>query len=644
MSLILTTNTSENDNNSALNTGINRPYDYRNFTTDTFEIEANSEIAVQSIKYNKEGNVEVNRQNNQFYVNVGEKHADKVPSDTTSLAVHTTIGDRNIKYQQFNNESLAKLIQDGLNNGMCHPDLTPSTPPTASGAVVTVTRDSDGKFSGYSMVMNSLKTTDLSDRKTDMGFIDSLKYDEVNGSWNKTNHRITKIAGKECEMIGGGGPLSQVSGSMELEFYNGGPLWEIGLTRYLNEEASDHAEQNFGWFKEDGESYYDYVVKSIWVPPNNPEVGPPAAGKYMLKVFHAVMSGDYPEGSPEQTSLYLEEIAYPDPQIEVFATSASYTALIPRKVIFNIQNERVSISVKDNNISPTTRALFTGANASKTLNLKPTSTNTKYLYPKCFLALDGAYLTVLQAQLSIPAGFLYGGNMGAGGIAAGTLALGTQYYDYFTMATYGDSSYAKELDCRTMFNYDIEADTPYTQIGLNASGGLFTAGVGAQSYGVGLVLKPNTAIDDSPDFETGSFWPTEGSNAGAVLGFQGTPFVQVPDSNTPTSETYLSINVPQQISTNSIFIRLNNFLQRTINGQTNGISKIVYHVPRFDNGGNEFGGLFFEPSERVYIKLHNTEKIRRNEFSVSLVNSDETLAENITGKTIVMFHIRKASS
>ena len=63
MSLILTTNTSVSESGDGpLNTGINLPYDYRNFTTDTYEIDEDSEIAVQSVKFNKEGNIEVNRQ------------------------------------------------------------------------------------------------------------------------------------------------------------------------------------------------------------------------------------------------------------------------------------------------------------------------------------------------------------------------------------------------------------------------------------------------------------------------------------------------------------------------------------------------------------------------------------------------------
>jgi hypothetical protein len=150
------------------------------------------------------------------------------------------------------------------------------------------------------------------------------------------------------------------------------------------------------------------------------------------------------------------------------------------------------------------------------------------------------------------------------------------------------------------------------------------------------------AQDLEVDEDTPEFFPSVGANAKDILGFNDDPYVIVPNASTTLSETFVSLNVPEQISTNSIFVRLNNFLQRSINGQTNGVSKIIYHVPRFDNAGNEFGGLFFEPGERVYIKLHNTTRLMRNEFSLSLVNPDETLATNITGKTIIMLHFRKA--
>ena len=80
----------------------------------------------------------------------------------------------------------------------------------------------------------------------------------------------------------------------------------------------------------------------------------------------------------------------------------------------------------------------------------------------------------------------------------------------------------------------------------------------------------------------------------------------------------------------------------SVNFSKSSLSKILYHLPRFDNSGAEVGGLFFEPSERVYLKLNNIDDLFINDIEVDIVNSDETLATNLTGKTIVCFHIRDA--
>jgi hypothetical protein len=72
-------------------------------------------------------------------------------------------------------------------------------------------------------------------------------------------------------------------------------------------------------------------------------------------------------------------------------------------------------------------------------------------------------------------------------------------------------------------------------------------------------------------------------------------------------------------------------------------SQILYGLPRFDNGGNEVGtGLFFEPNERIYVKLNNTTELVVSDLSIDIVNEDETLARGLVGKTVVSFHIRKS--
>jgi hypothetical protein len=64
-------------------------------------------------------------------------------------------------------------------------------------------------------------------------------------------------------------------------------------------------------------------------------------------------------------------------------------------------------------------------------------------------------------------------------------------------------------------------------------------------------------------------------------------------------------------------------------------------MPRFENSGSEFGGLFFAPAERVYLDLQNPNEILINSLNIDIVNSDETLATNITGKTVCCLHIKQ---
>ena len=628
MSLILTTNTSTNEPNVASNTGINRPFDYVNFTTDTFDIEPNSEVAVQSIKFNKEGNIQVNRTNNQFYINLGTK-AGIANTNTTSLCCHTSLGNQDSRFEQYNNETLANIIKKAIDRGLKHPDMVPNNQTNTSGTEVSVSRDSDNKFDGYDIKINYGTSASLADKKSEGEWVDSIRKNDGNGSYLSASLTITKQPGKACEMIHTSAPMSQCNGSFTVDFSDAGDLWRVGLTRYLDEFQDDHADQNFGYFNPQGATFYDYLARAQF------DVD---AAKFYLRIYHAVIDPN------DDLALALREIDYTHvtPLIEIQENSASYNASSITKLTWNIQNEKVMVFVSNasGNVKHT---LFSGNNASKARNLKPTNTNTKYLYPKVSIQGDNKKFTIQELYSCKPTGFIYGDNLGAGGLSAGTLALGQADLDYFCNAYHSGTNgigLAKRVDLREPFDYDLDAaDTAYTQFGLNASGGFRVDGVGATSYGVSLVLTEDLSTGEG-DID---FFPTIGANAAAVLGFQDMPYVIVPSASTTLSETFDSTNVPVQISTNSIFVRLNNFLQRTINGQTNGTSKIIYHVPRFDNSGNEFGGLFFEPGERTYVKLNNTSTLRRNEFSLSLVNSDETLAENITGKTIIMLHIRKSS-
>ena len=67
MSLVITSNTPKNVVNQAT-TGINLPYSYINHLQGTLQIPPKSQIAVQSVKINKTGNIQLNKFNTQFVI------------------------------------------------------------------------------------------------------------------------------------------------------------------------------------------------------------------------------------------------------------------------------------------------------------------------------------------------------------------------------------------------------------------------------------------------------------------------------------------------------------------------------------------------------------------------------------------------
>jgi len=104
--------------------------------------------------------------------------------------------------------------------------------------------------------------------------------------------------------------------------------------------------------------------------------------------------------------------------------------------------------------------------------------------------------------------------------------------------------------------------------------------------------------------------------------------------------TWNSTDTPE-FQVNSAFVRISNLNHRTYNSCKNSISKMLYHIPRFTNDGRQFGDLFFEVGERTYVDLGNTESFMLNQMIVQLVDKNERIIGDLTGETIVVFHIRQ---
>ena len=96
------------------------------------------------------------------------------------------------------------------------------------------------------------------------------------------------------------------------------------------------------------------------------------------------------------------------------------------------------------------------------------------------------------------------------------------------------------------------------------------------------------------------------------------------------------------LTSQASFIRLPALTHKSYNGAQSGISKIVYQLPQFSNDGRQFGALFFQPGEKTYVKLNNPAPMLLNTLQVQIVDAyEKELKTTLTGDTQIVFHIRK---
>ena len=636
MSLVLTSNLDEKEQQN----GINLPFQYHNYLSQPLELEPDSEVAVQSVKVVKTGNVTLDNFNNLFYSYVGTTTGNL--SGTTSLPVPVELTEFGTK-SSFNVDELATRIGEKLTSSLGNPMLVKSDLNT-SGVVVEVERtasgDDKGGFEGYIFnITNASLSASLNDTKTTANFVDLLGLNvDYSGSWNSASATITKTeADKECDMIGTGMPLALTEGVFKLSFKEAGGEWEVGLSRWMDTNQLDYEDQTPPYVSplERMLPFYDWVAKSVYDPSGNS-----GSGIYELRLYHTLYNEqdvvetefEYWEVGPSSGSLTAP--------IEIFNNASDYGTEKISEIQFKVINEKMEVFIQSSNGSSASHTLANGSyNADGRQNLKPVSQNNRFMYPRVVVKDHNKKITIQKYNGVTPTNFDYqaqdyqyrrGKNE--------NILKNKPVYDWYAYWGRRTNSglyqfNARQIDTRYMMEVNASTDDPitYTQKGLNASGGLDTSFVlflAETETGAGLTGLGNY---------------TKGANAQEMLGFKDTPII---DSNIGTYTNNLfsfkSNSVPLTISRSSLFVRLDNFNCESNNGQMTGPSKILYHMPRFDNANNDVGGLFFEPHERTYLKLNNTHKLIINDFDISLCNANETLARNITGKTIVMLHFRKS--
>mgnify|MGYP003634808778 FL=1 len=408
--------------------------------------------------------------------------------------------------------------------------------------------------------------------------------------------------------------------------------------------------------------YYDWVVRAV--PTQKPE-GAGGALKWVseLRIFHAV--NDYVKaGVFSGAHTRLVEVDY----VSTLANNARYRPMDSdfghdeeeiHKIQFIVNGESITINfINSNGDGEAVSSKAYSGSAYKSERLKPVNSMCWNLYPKVHVkgygtgaaAATYSRITIDKYEGVKPDGHQYGG-------ATKTQA---QYlpvedsgiYDSMTdFYSYTKNQSGKVLQQITLQDCVTEA---INYFGANA---IATVPPQRISISFGSAFKKCLNISDVLIMGESLNYTTEigRPNTNQILGFPNNAVIvgkygvigvsaeqRTVEGNLLTS-AYGSDSIPLLVSGESSFIRLRNLTTQSYNVANRSFSKILYHIPKFDNAGNELGALFFEPGERVYVKLNNSTAINVNTFDVDLVDAREVVSPVYAGTTVVCFHIRKSN-
>jgi hypothetical protein len=612
MSLVITSNTSQE--NSPEFSNAFKPFSYQNRLLNTMRIPPNSEIALQSAKINKNGLFVLDRSNADFCHYFGTPigdHLALVGTEIPDLDSSTTqpfkgqigageafaAGGKN----ERNVDDMADDLQKGFNKCAFHPSLIngdddsfidvsasyDATTNSFKGFVIEATQSTDVT----QVLGKDIVWTDISKNNASTGFTQNL------GVVTSTDKGGFFVQNRQY-------PLSQNKSHAIFDINNAGAGgWMVGLSR-INKPL-DIGGGDYAYYP----NYFDFSRTT----------GAAASGRYRagqfryadicvanvggsLKIFQSGARGaSGGAGAPEVNGIFMNEVLYYG-SFNTNFSSAYAVANEWSKVDFELSNEELSITLtKKSDGSKVLMADYTtleAAGGAKNNVINPVNAAQWAMYPVA--GADGAVprvigLDSIQHYTNYPA------------------YTDTRYdeHDWWGWSqTNNETALCRELEQR-----------PWNDAGSNvllAPQGL--TGQGMNGYQSLIITSKSQIYGDS----------TNECSSSRILGFEGQP-VSIPTATTHTKTTNLSSSVPKLISNISLFIRLNNLTS----------SKIVAHLPRFDNSGNETGGLYFSPNELVYLSLNNPEEILINSFDVDFVYENEQLCTALSGKSIVCFHIRK---
>jgi hypothetical protein len=614
MSFLVTSSDSKELTNAI---GIENPHSYTNHLKGTLVIPPNSEVAVQSVKIQRNPMIDFakGRQANFWFGQRLSNEEDAVESSVCSIIPQENKIEKTLGLTDFGLE-FGAMVGDAYS---LHPEV--DTADTTDFVLPIV--EATGKFNGWQYQFPQVGASETSAVPSDSTFVSLGEEEATYASGVMTAVDDNTLGTFKLE--DDEGPLSLFGGEVTFDIRQANASnWTVGLAR-STDLSSSHAYlanwDNRHMFEGTGDgvgatsnTFYEYCAQSY-------------AG--VIRLYHCVPRKLAEGGAASGGMLRMEEIEYYDSGNSAnssLATGSPYASSTNNFITFNIENEIVSIS----NGSGVLMVTANTVNASlKGFVPKPLGQTAWKLYPQIDLWAedDTVEITKWMGRNDTTMKNNYYNNDWISHCERDVTDSNGTVYSKWT----GFENAPLRLDLRDLFRpYEsgTVGATIHSYMGLDS--------IVMEDYDSLIICGQSDRYTyDNP----GQVWQP---NCADILGFSPWPTApRLTSILNSFGASFVSAEIPVTSADSSLFIRTPRLDLKSHNAGTGNPSKILYSIPRFDNSGGNTGALFFEASERLYLDCNNAQDLHITDFKVDLVKKDETFAEDLTGSTEVCFHFRK---
>ncbi len=617
MSLVVLSNRESDASVSANEQNIFKPYSFRNDLSSQMELPANCQVALQSVKFGLDGSIQIGSESQLLYGYFGEVldvSADDTMNDSTAWPVRIPIieglGQGRVKNITF--DELVGLLNKQLNKFVYHPNLidgiTVAEELNASGARQGIKVTYDFDLNDVSAVPANATAIEFGDNLFNTG---DAGWQYAAGEFLTTESTDAKI-GPACAILTEQ-PISLIDGSLVVDFLGAGegPAmvdWGVGLGRWCNPGTSGELKNKFA------PNYFTFDRQGT-------DEGP--SQDYFADFLVHNKGGILKLSQATYDSETCDELIWIDVPYENGANGSitsdynlSDNASGFNAVKFTTKGQQIKIEMM---VEATPTLLYEYDVSENAIQLKPINQACWTMYPILNLArTQDNYGESLVVTEFIGIGKdrpnnpdVYNGD-------------NNSWYNAQLVGQNGGAE-AWSLE-RRPWNDQNEDDKQLYNVQAGIAGG----GVNRRiKLANGLITKQSSL-----------YTPTVGANTSRLLAMNNS----LSNAEHPANREIISAipGGPVLATNRSMFVRLDNFTGQSMNGFGKNRSSIIAHVPMFDSS-EETSRVYHEPSEMIYIDLHNPNPIKISSFDISFCHVNEQYAENMAGQTIACLHFREKS-